>query len=326
MKLLPYRRWGGVWYDIKYEGIIGVFCRNMAKHTHFWNMWYVIQTETGKEQELLNSILLLVNRDSFERCFYIRRENIWRLRGECKLHVEKMFPGYVFVVTETPQLFYEQLKHVPMLSKMLGREEMNYYSISAEEEEFLKSLLLGDSEDIVRLSPVLVNGESNIVRCGGALRNYKKNIVKKRVRMRYVLIRVNLFEQEREIKLGIQLPEDSELSRMEFVQRIEEENVGRQTDETQVIYNRKKEYNQLSVDMDEQRSVDEESLWEQLLPANLKKGSYIRVCSEQMEGLQGMVTQIDYKKHTICMDVEMFGRTQSVELDENVIVQVVEEM
>lgn len=164
---------------------------------------------------------LLVEKGSYERCFFLKRESVWRISGKCNIHIETLFPGYVFVITQKPQEFYEQLKNVPMLTKLLGREEAAYFSIREEEEVFLNRLLNNDREDTVRLSPVLVNEERDIIRCGGALGGYEKNIIKKRVRLRYVIIRVMLLGTVRDIKLGIQLREDTGLSGNEFLRLID---------------------------------------------------------------------------------------------------------
>ena len=89
-------------------------------------MWYVIQTMTGREQELVDLItdrqkavneLINVGGQSAgdeaykrtddsrtrDRCFVIKREVVWRRQGECIKHTETLFPGYVFVDTESPQ-------------------------------------------------------------------------------------------------------------------------------------------------------------------------------------------------------------------------------
>ena len=46
-------------------------------------MWYVIQTVTGKEQELMKAIenVLVGNKreETYKRCFTLERECIWRI-------------------------------------------------------------------------------------------------------------------------------------------------------------------------------------------------------------------------------------------------------
>ena len=80
-----------------------------------------------------------------------------------------------------------------------------------EDQHILEQLLDGDRERIVRLSPVEVDeedAEKRITGCGGALRHYQKDIVKKRIRLRYVVVRLPFLGGLRDVLLGIRLKGD----------------------------------------------------------------------------------------------------------------------
>lgn len=171
-------------------------------------MWYAIQTITGNEEQTAESIRKLVDGEIYDACFLLKREAVWRIQGACRVHVERLFPGYVFVSTENPKKVYRQLKQIFCYTKMLGKEGENFFPISAEEEEFLKTLLNGDEEYTVRLSFVEVDEQGNIIACGEPLQRYLNKIVKKRIRLRYVVIRVHLFGRDREILMGLRLEGD----------------------------------------------------------------------------------------------------------------------
>ena len=172
-------------------------------------MWYAIQTITGDEEETIRTIRKVIAPEICEDCFLIKREAVWRIQGSCKRYTERLFPGYVFVSTAYPEEFYRQLKLVPQFTRILGKEEQEFYPVSAEEEAFLKELLNGDKEYTVRLSMVKVDGQGNIVACGKPLKRYLGCVVKKRIRLRYVVIRVWLLGRERDVLLGICLEGDS---------------------------------------------------------------------------------------------------------------------
>ncbi len=173
-------------------------------------MWYAIQTITGKEEAAIETIQKLIDPKICENCFLLKREAIWRIQGRCQVHTERLFPGYVFLCTSNPEEFYRQLKLVPQYTRILGKEEEKFYPISQEEELFLKDLLQEDPEYTVRLSNVEVDEQGNIVACKEPLKAYLSCVVKKRIRLRYVVIRVQLFGKEREILLGIRLKGDSD--------------------------------------------------------------------------------------------------------------------
>ena len=80
-------------------------------------MWYVIQVMTGKEEAVKAVIEDRLDRTLYERCFLIRRERIWRRDGKFIVHLETMFPGYLFISTDMPGRVYNQLKSTLSLQK-----------------------------------------------------------------------------------------------------------------------------------------------------------------------------------------------------------------
>lgn len=202
----------------KYLGF-GIRYREMAKHTLFTQkkryrfrketvMWYVIQVTTGKEEETKHVIERELDHNFYTHCFYIKRERVWRRDGQCIVHVETMFPGYLFVTSDMPKELYQELKRIPKLTKLLRAEDDVFLAVDEEEEIFLKNLLDGDAEHVVRLSKVEVDEEKNIVKAEGPLRHYMDKIVKKKLRLRYVIIEMRLFEKNRQILIGIRCQED----------------------------------------------------------------------------------------------------------------------
>lgn len=171
-------------------------------------MWYAIQTITGNEEETIRTIRKIVSPEICTDCFLLKREAVWRIQGGCKVHTERLFPGYVFASTECAEEFYRQLKMVPQFTRILGKNGMEFQPVSLEEEQFLKRLLNGDQECTVRLSLVEVNDKGDIIACGEPLKGYLNYVVKKRIRLRYVVIRIWLLGRERDIFLGIRMEDD----------------------------------------------------------------------------------------------------------------------
>ena len=65
-------------------------------------MWYVIQTQAGQEYEVCTWINTFVDKNSYKRCFVPLFEDVWRREGIGHISVKTMFPGYVFLETDTP--------------------------------------------------------------------------------------------------------------------------------------------------------------------------------------------------------------------------------
>lgn len=173
-------------------------------------MWYVIQTTTGREEELTDVLKSMLPQTICEKSFFIRRETCWRLKGKHKIQQEVLFPGYVFVQTQAPEALFYQLKKVPKLSKLLSDGEEEFLPVREDEQEFLESLITVEEKDgkevyLVKRSEIQVDEEGNIVWAGTPLSRYIGNVVRKRIRKRYVVIEKELFGKKRTVLLSVRL-------------------------------------------------------------------------------------------------------------------------
>ena len=187
-------------------------------------MWYVIQTITGKEQELVDTIkqVMTYERKKYQHCFAIYQECAYRTHGVLEFHIEPLFPSYVFAETDTPEEFFLELKRVPRMSKLLGAEGC-FWSIHKEEEIFLCDMLeeskrkterknLGkDSEFPYLICPSLVQADEDgqVIKAEGILGRYMDKIVKQRLRKRSVIIEIPFCGKKRRVRLAIRLEGDN---------------------------------------------------------------------------------------------------------------------
>lgn len=196
-------------------------------------MWYVIQTITGKEQELVDMIkqIMTYERKKYQRCFVIYQECAYRVHGAPEFHIEPLFPSYVFVETDTPEEFFLELKRVPRMSKIL-RTDGYFWSIYKEEEKFLQNIIEGNKKEAAALeyyliypSLVQVDKEGKIINAEGFLSCYIDKIVKQRLRKRSVVLEIPFGGKKKKVRLGIRLEGDDmnhenhkflELSKGEF--------------------------------------------------------------------------------------------------------------
>ena len=96
-------------------------------------MWYVLQTMTGREEELVHYIEEIVPKELYTDCFVAYYERVWRKQQESVVHVERLFPGYVFIVSDTPKELYLCLKKVPAMSKMIADGNFDFLCIEEED-------------------------------------------------------------------------------------------------------------------------------------------------------------------------------------------------
>lgn len=106
-------------------------------------MWYVIQTVTGKEEELIDMMNTILERDLYRDCFIIRAEWMKRLGGQWQTQVRPLFPGYVFVDSEQPEELFFSLKRVPRFSRIIGNGRFVFTPVEESEKTFLETLMWG---------------------------------------------------------------------------------------------------------------------------------------------------------------------------------------
>ena len=100
-------------------------------------MWYVIQTLGGEEERTAGMIRKMVSSYSIEDCFVPKRERLRKFCGCWNRVEEVLFPGYVFVEAHDPGGLYEELRQIPRLTRLLGREEGWFLALNKKEEELV---------------------------------------------------------------------------------------------------------------------------------------------------------------------------------------------
>lgn len=176
-------------------------------------MWYVIQTDTGREQELVGCVDRVLQRTNYKECFIIERECVWRNAGRLIVYQKPLFPSYVIVDTDEPEAFFLALKQIPKLAKLL-RTDCEFWKIQEEEQKLLSWMMGWDSIDDkhhsyhVPRSLVILDENGIIRKADGPLARFVDKIVRKRIRKRVVTVEVELMGEKRKIELGIRLTED----------------------------------------------------------------------------------------------------------------------
>lgn len=171
-------------------------------------MWYVIQTTTGKEQELVAMIHKTLPASVYERCFFMKRQLMKRLGGEWLEVTETLFPAYVFLETIQEKEVFYRLKRIPEFTKLLGDGEGAFIPLEADEEAFFKKLCGGGPGDLVRNTTVYLDRDREIRRLEGPLEQFRERIKQINLRKRYVILDVTLCGREKTALLGIRLEKD----------------------------------------------------------------------------------------------------------------------
>lgn len=166
-------------------------------------VWYVIQTLGGQEEQTADMIRKRVPSYYIEDCFIPRRERMKKFQGRWNKVEEILFRGYVFVISEYPEKLYQSLRHIPKLTKLLGRDEGYFVALNEEEKKLVHEL--GDSQHKMSISKIGLEEGKIVQVVDGPLKNYVGNVVKVNLHNREVVVRVNFMEGEMDLKMGIEM-------------------------------------------------------------------------------------------------------------------------
>jgi len=168
-------------------------------------MWYVIQTFGGQEEETANMIRKLLPSSCVEECFVPKRERLKKFQGCWRKVEEILFPGYVFGITSRPKELYQDLRKIPKFSRLLGREEEYFAALNEEEEALVRKL--GNEKHQTGISKVEVLEGRKIRVVEGPLKNYLGDVVKVNLHKREVAVKVEFMGRPMELYMGIEMVE-----------------------------------------------------------------------------------------------------------------------
>lgn len=172
------------------------------------NNWFVMHTEEGKEEQALELMQRKLSRKLWRQCRILYKEKLLRTNGSLLCTTQMMFPGYIFIQTDYPEELKEELIKARQFPKLLGNEDMDIIAVEDKDLHFLQNICGENLQYTMGLSEVEADEEGNITCIHGVLKRYAGQITKKRLRKRYVLAEVPLFNRMETVLFGIVLPDD----------------------------------------------------------------------------------------------------------------------
>lgn len=168
------------------------------------NEWYVIQTMSGKEDILIRYIEEYVDSSVVKECFIPKRERKKKIDGKWRVIAEKLFRGYIFVVTGEPVGLFFALKQIPMLSKLLSDGEYTFEKLNNKEVDFISRIGSGRPDHISKISKVEFDEYSEgdeVVYIEGDLKSFEGQIKRFDKHRRVAVVETELFGRKTEVYL-----------------------------------------------------------------------------------------------------------------------------
>jgi transcriptional antiterminator NusG len=196
-------------------------------------MWYVMQVMTGQESQTVLMLERSLPEGVLEKCFVPMRRRKKKYQGKWHEVVEKLFPGYVFLVSDYPQLLYDELKNIPAMTRLLGSCE-EYFTPLSEEDVYIllklqknvckpqthqgmwrNRLERGGGQEKFGIMKVDISrirvGEKGLIRIvSGPLKNLEGQIRKINLHKRIAVVEAEFMGNKSQIHLGIEIIEGNE--------------------------------------------------------------------------------------------------------------------
>lgn len=168
--------------------------------------WYVLQTYTGREQKLTEMIHRTVPRDCYGECFVPYYEQLRDRKQENRIHILRLFPGYVLISSEDIGQLFQKLKRVPAMSKIVEADTFTFLPMQQSEAKLLLDVM--DADHVVRLTYVETDGKNHVSYLSGPLEKCRDLICAYQFRKRFAQVRLRFAGQEKIVRMGIILNDD----------------------------------------------------------------------------------------------------------------------
>ena len=280
-------------------------------------MWYVIQTISGQEHEVCLWINTYVDKTYYTRCFVPLYEDVWRKEGVGHISIKKMFSGYIFLETDTPEKVHDALKEMPKLTVLLSVKENTgrvFLPIHKYEESFFDNIL---SDGIMRVSYVHVSKSGKLDMIIGPLRAYEEQILRVDIPHRRAIVVIPMLGEERSLKFGLWLDKDPKID------WIEEEKT-RFVDTSKVSSVNQERRPDNIWDWKEWKKINEEKR-NRITDEDIfgyKVGDYVINTTGIYGDIPLQITEIRSDKNTVTVNVELFGRITGIEMEMDKIMKI----
>lgn len=164
-------------------------------------MWYVLQVMFGREADLQTLFSVYFDHDLLQDCFCPTYEASYKKAGVRQVVHRRLFPGYLFLVTEDIQKVEWQLKGIPDMTKIL-KVDREYIPLTEAEQTFLEGHL--DQEHVLPMSRGYQVGEEICI-TEGAFAGYQGRLKAVDRHNRYGVISLEMFGRNVDMQFGLEV-------------------------------------------------------------------------------------------------------------------------
>lgn len=164
-------------------------------------MWYAMQVKGGNENLVSQLCKARFQGSLLNNCFYPKREIIRKERGERKVVMRTMFPGYLIIDSDTIDELSRSLWQVPELTKVI-KTGTTAIPIEGDEREFIERH--SDQNHVFRMSKGYMVGDFVKIEEGAFAGFYGRLLYVNR-HNRFGVMKIHMFGKEMEIQFGLEI-------------------------------------------------------------------------------------------------------------------------
>ena len=154
----------------------------------------------GGQEDRAAALIAKIAQGAVEDCFVPMREVTHRKSGQWRRTLEKLFPGYVFVQTGTPEQVREALGRVPAFTRMLTSAGDTCLPLTADEVAWINAITNVDTH-VMEMSEGVIEGDRVMV-IRGPLRGCEARITRIDRHKRLAWVDMDMFGRNKTIRVG----------------------------------------------------------------------------------------------------------------------------
>lgn len=163
-------------------------------------MWYAIQVIGGRENTVLSLIEQLVDPTTYKECFAPKYQTQKKVRGEWMTAKALLLPGYLIVDTGSINEFAAELRKVPVLTRVLGSNQI-FTPLTRTEMDWLNAFA-NKKDHVVEISTAVKEGD-RIVITSGPLMQHAGLIKSVNRRKSLAFLEIQMFGRTITTKVGL---------------------------------------------------------------------------------------------------------------------------
>ncbi len=168
-------------------------------------MWCVVHVREGSEGHTENLVAGLLPESLNARCFHLIRGRRKKYEGQWRTVYEDLFPGYVFIDTDQPDMVYRELKKVPK-PRLLFSDEDCVSTLEEHESDLMEQI--ADRNGRIDISRVRIGADGTIHYLSGPLTHMEDRVRRVNLHKRIAEIEAKVMGKKRILYLGIDIERD----------------------------------------------------------------------------------------------------------------------